>query len=30
VSTLNLMETFIAMGETCGALSRSVGELNWK
>jgi len=25
VSTLNLVETFIASGETCDALSRSVG-----
>jgi len=28
VSTLNLVETFIVMGETCDALSRSVGELD--
>jgi len=30
VSTLSLMETFIARGETCDALSRSVGQLNRK
>jgi len=30
MSTLNLVETFIARGETCDALSRSVGQLNRK
>jgi len=30
VSTLNLVETFIAMGETCDALYRSVGQLDRK
>jgi len=28
VSTLNLVETFIARGETCDALSKSVGQLH--
>jgi len=28
VLTLNLVETFIAMEETCDALSRSVGQLD--
>jgi len=27
---LNVVETFIAMGKTCHALSRSVGQLNRK
>jgi len=30
VSTLKLVETFIARGETCDALSRSSGQLNLK
>jgi len=30
VSTLNLVETFIARGETIAALSRSVGQLDRK
>jgi len=30
VSTLNLVETFVARGETCEALYRSVGQLNRK
>jgi len=30
MSTLNLVETFIARGETWHALSRSVGQLNRK
>jgi len=30
VSTLKLVETFIASGETCDALSRSVGQLDRK
>jgi len=30
VSMLNLVETFIARGETCHALSRSAGQLNRK
>jgi len=30
VSTLNLVETFIARGETYDALSRSVGQLDRK
>jgi len=30
LSTSNLVETFIAKGETCDALSRSVGELDRK
>jgi len=29
-STLNLVETSIARGETCGAHSRSVGQLDQK
>jgi len=28
VSTLNLVETFIARGETCDALSKSIGQLD--
>jgi len=30
MSTLNLVEIFIARGETCDALSILVGQLNWK
>jgi len=30
LSTTNLVETFIVRGETCDALSRSVGELDQK
>jgi len=30
VSTLNLVETFIARGETRDSLSRSVDQLDWK
>jgi len=28
VSTLNFMETFITRGETCDALSKSVGQMD--